>query len=139
MHFGGGRICAFFSCDVVCVPSALPFSFFRYRLSVKQLREELSHRGQAIEGDAAVLHDRLLRYELNALVPAEPSQRAREDAPMGLRPPAAMPVQPDSPGPLLHDYSGDRVNTHRTPSPVTSSPSCPADASDATGFNLGHH
>ena len=48
---------------------------------------------------------------------------------MGLRPPAAMPVQPDSPGPLLHDYSGDRVDVHRTPPPVASSPSRPADTS----------
>ena len=48
---------------------------------------------------------------------------------MGLRPPAAMPVQPDSPGPLLHDYSGDRVDA-RTPPPVAS-PSHSADTSGA--------
>ena len=88
------------------------------------------------EGDIIVLHDRLLRYELNAPVNAAPSQRAGENAPAGLRPPARISMRPDSPEPLLHDYSGDRLDAHGTFPPVTSSLLRTADTSGARQVSI---
>lgn len=100
-----------------------------YRLSIEQLREELSRRGQEIEGSTAVLHDRLLRYELDAPVSEGPSRQARDGASAALHPPIATPVRPDSPGHILRDCSGDRTDPRDASPPAESSPLRAASAS----------
>jgi len=66
-----------------------------YKLSIDRLRDELSQRGLDSEGSITSLHERLLRYELDA-VPSE-SPNEREAASGYLRPSTPVHARPDSP------------------------------------------
>jgi len=66
-----------------------------YKLSIDRLRDELSRRGLDSEGSVTVLHERLLRYELDAVPLESPSER--EAASGYLRPSTPVHARPDSP------------------------------------------
>jgi len=46
-----------------------------YKLSVDRLRKELSRRKLDVDGDVTILHERLLRYELDTVPSGSPSER----------------------------------------------------------------
>jgi len=79
-----------------------------YKLSTDRLRDELSQRGLDSEGSVAVLHERLLRYELDA-VPSE-SPSGREVASGYLRPSTPVHARPDSPSPFAAEATVSREN-----------------------------
>lgn len=70
-----------------------------YRLSLDRVRDELTRRGQSAEGTLPVLHDRLLRCELNAPLGPDPSRppSRKSNASVHLRPPSPPDMRPDSP------------------------------------------
>jgi len=66
-----------------------------YKLPIDRLREELSQGSLDIEGSVTVLHERLLRYELDAVPSGSPSER--EVASGYLRPSTPVHARADSP------------------------------------------
>jgi len=74
-----------------------------YRLPIDRLREELSQRSLDIEGSVTVLHERLLRYELDAIPSESPSER--EAASGYLRPSTPVHARADSPSHYAADVA----------------------------------
>jgi len=84
-----------------------------YRLPIDRFREELSQGSLDIERSVTVLHERLLRYELDAVPSGSPSER--EVASGYLRPSTPVHARADSPSHYAADVVAPREEADMGP------------------------